>query len=194
MMNKNLTIYILFIPIAVLIFTSKPAVSQCYTITNTSNTQNPSFTHTFTLTPSVGASGITSNHTIRLRTTDMNAWKLTASRVAITRSSGSGAAAENILDTDVSWSATLVGTGPPVGTATLTAPFNGTTTLNSISTAGGTIIVTGDNRTGSTTSCTNASALTRYWTVDVTLSVPQDFIFNSGTYTGMITYTLQNGP
>lgn len=172
-----------------LAFNLRPALSQCYTVTNTSNTQNPSFTHTFSITPSVGAASITNMHTVRLRTSDTNAWKLTGSRVAITRTSGSGAAADDIKDTDVSWSATLTPTSV-TGTASLTAPFNGATTLNSISTAGGTIIVSGNNRSFS--SCTNAMGLAAYWTLDVTLSVPQDFIFNSGTYTGMITYTLSN--
>jgi len=176
------------------IFGLNQAKAQCYRITNTANVANPTFTHTFTLTPNVPGTSVTNSHTIRLRTSDTNAWKMTGSRVAITRTSGSGAAADNILDTDVNWSATLVGTGPPVGTASLTGPFIGTTTLNSISTGGGTIIVTGNNRTAATTSCTNATALARYWTLNVTLSTPQDFIFNSGTYIGMITYTLQNGP
>lgn len=165
--------------------------AQCYTITNTSNVASPSFTHTFTLSPTVGASAVTNTHTIRLRTSDTNAWKLTGSRVAITRSSGSGAAADNIKDTDVSWSATLTPTSV-TGTASLTAPFNGTTTLNSISTAGNTTIVSGNGI--SFMSCTNAMGLAAYWTLNVTLSVPQDFIFNPGTYTGMITYTIQNGP
>lgn len=159
-----------------------------YGISDTGTTSNPTFTHTFTLTPDIGSSAITNTHSFRLRTTDNNAWRLTASRVAITRSTGSGAAADNILDTDVNWSATVTPVSVRAGsTCTLAAPFNGTTTLNSISTAGGTVIANGSGRSNNT--CTTAGS---YWQVDVMLSIPQDFDFNIGTYTGMITYTLSN--
>jgi hypothetical protein len=184
----NLQILLLLLSFS--IFSGNQSLAQCYSITNTSDVTNPSFTHTFTLAPAIGSSALTNMHTIRLRTSDTNAWKLTGLRSAISRTSGSGPVGENILDTDVGWSATITPVGPPTGTATLTAPFNGATTLNSISTGGGTVIVTGNNR--SFTSCTNAMGLARYWTLDVTLSTPQDLIFNSGSYTGMITYTLSN--
>ena len=158
-----------------------------YGISDTGTTNNPTYTHTFTLTPTVGSTAATASHSFRLRTTDNNAWRLLASRVAITRSSGSGAAADNILDTDVSWSGTLTKVGAGTSTLTFAAPFTGTTTLNSISTAGGTVIANGNLRTN--VICTSAA---NYWQVDVILSIPQDFDFNIGTYTGMITYTLQN--
>lgn len=158
-----------------------------YGISDAGTTSNPTFTHTFTLTPDIGSSAMTNTHSFRLRTTDNNAWKLTASRVAITRSTGSGAAADNILDTDVNWSGTLTKVGAGTSTLAFAAPFTGTTTLNSISTAGGTVIANGNGRTNII--CTSAA---NYWQVDVTLSIPQDFDFNIGTYTGMITYTLSN--
>ncbi len=179
---------IIFLLFFLFLFSIQKSNAQCYAISNTSNTNNPTFTHTFTLTPDVGSTAITNMHSIRLRTSDNNAWRLTGSRVAITRSSGSGAAADNILDTDVSWSATVTNVGVMAGnTCALAAPFSGTTTLNSISTAGGTVIANGNRRTSN-----NCTTLGVYWQVDVTLSIPQDFVFNMGTYTGMITYTLSN--
>lgn len=184
-MSKQ-SFYIVFIFLLALIISScEKAYSQCYGISDTLGNSDPTINQTFNISPDVNPTDVTQSHSIRFRTSNMNGnWSLYVNNAAITRTSTGGPAAEDVKDSDVSYLAALTAV-MVAGVANLVAPFNGATTLASIN-AANTRIVAGSGRSSGSCGAMSGS----YWQLDVDLSVPQDFIFNIGTYDTTINYLL----
>lgn len=158
--------------------------AQCLSITDASNVSTPSFSLSYSLTPSLGAVSPSATHDLRIRTS-ATSWRLQASRSGPTRTSGSGSAAQDIAASDINYAATLTGVMTTAGTASLVAPFNAATTQSSINTTN-TPIIQGTARTAAT--CNTMSGT--YWQYSVTESIYPDYFYNIGAYNSMISYVL----
>ncbi len=142
--------------------------------------KNPTLNVNISVTPDLGASNATGSANFRLRT-NQTAWRLTASRTALS-AGGTGLALTDIL-LDVSTSA---GSNANASAGTRVSPFTSQTTLNSVGTSA-TNVISGTAKTSSVRDSTNTS---NYFQVNTTYSVPQDFFFTPGTASTTITYTL----
>ena len=160
-----------------------PALA-CLSITDDFNFPNPTINVSFNIQPDVSPFTDCWNGAIRIRS-DRNSWRLIANRTGPNPISVQGAPSDNVTANDISITFTSqdFGSAPPNG-AVLVSPFTSKTNLTSIQS--GTLIVSGIKKSGNSCASTNQN----FYKVTKEMCLFRDFVFNVGSYSGQLIFTL----
>ena len=180
--NANATSGTATVPLAI-------TVNGAVTVTDTADTvHNPgagTLDVSFSVSPDVGASDLTSTKSFRVRT-NYTMWKLTGQRA------GFSAGATALAATDIGLTITkTAGSNAVAGACTLQSPFTGATTINAISASSATDICAGTSAKTAAARSSSANA-NNYLQFDTLYTLAQDFFFEPGSASDTITYTVAN--
>ena len=177
MLNKLSLILLL------LVFTSLSS-EACLSITDDFNSINPTLNADFNLLPDISPFTDCWSSSMRIRS-DKNGWRLVATRTGPDPVSGNSNSSENVRSQDIQLNYTINSFGmADADGAVLVSPFSDETTLSSI--GFGTFLVSGIKKSGNSCSAFNAN----FYRITQKLCLFRDFIFNTGQYTGQISYLL----
>ncbi len=177
-------ILFLILIISILAFPNKTLA--CLSITDDFNSPNPIINANFSLQPDISPFTDCWTGVIKIRS-DKNGWRLVATRVGPNPSNVEGNSQDNIMASDITLEIRVqsFGIADPNG-AILVSPFSSQTDLSSIQS--GTFVISGVKKSSNSCSSFNAN----YYKVTKKLCLFRDFIFNTGSYNGQVSYILIN--